>query len=119
MSKLTVYYAHPVSLYDTEQEKRDIQTLEGFGFEVCNPNCTACAELYKEAGMDGFQQIVATKDALAFRAFPDGAIPAGVLKEIMFAREAGKPVIELPSAVLRRGLTKQQTREALLEGGER
>lgn len=33
-----VYYAHSLHLYNTPQEKRDIELLEKLGFEVLNPN---------------------------------------------------------------------------------
>jgi hypothetical protein len=56
---------------------------------------------------------------LAFRALPDGTIPSGVAQEIKWAGEAGIPVIELPSAVNRRTLTLDQTREYLKEIGQR
>ncbi len=34
---MKIYYAHPMSLYGTLQEKRDIETLKALGFEVVNP----------------------------------------------------------------------------------
>jgi hypothetical protein len=66
-----------------------------------------------------FKPMVKECDALAFRGLPDGTIPSGVAQEIIWAREAGLPVIELPSAIDRRTLTLQQTRDYLAEIGQR
>lgn len=114
-----VYYAHPISLYNTPQEARDIATLEMMGFTVLNPNGAEHDAGYKAHGMDYFQDIVSRCNVLAFRAFADGSIPAGVVKEIGFARQAGLPVIELPAALTRRSLSVEVTRETLSELGYR
>lgn len=124
----TVYYAHAMSLYGTKQELRDILTLESLGFKVANPNSThahlACGEL-REAGLADsimdrvFRPMVTGCSALAFRAFPDGSISAGVAKEIEYATQEKLPIIELPSSVLRRSLTIGETRETLAELGQR
>ena len=66
-----------------------------------------------------FKPLVLSCEALAFRALPDGSIPSGVAQEIQWAVQAGLPVIELPSAVNRRTLTIEQTREYLSEIGQR
>lgn len=66
-----------------------------------------------------FKPIVKECDVLAFRGLPDGTIPSGVAQEIQWAIDAGLPVIELPSAVNRRTLTLQQTRDYLAEIGQR
>lgn len=124
----TIYYAHCKAIYDTPQEKRDVETLEALGFTVCNPNAPlhrlAVEQLQRSMPsadvMPYFLHLVAQCGALAFRALPQGwSIPAGVAREIDAARAIGIPVIELPSAVLQRGLTVEQTREYLHEAGER
>ena len=117
--KKKVYYAHCIAIYNTPQEKRDIEALEAMGFEVANPNSPECAEGYKRHGMEFFKQFASTCDLIAFRALPDGAIPAGVGTEILFFVEAKKPVLELPSNYLRRLMTVEQTREYLKEVGQR
>jgi hypothetical protein len=105
-----------MSLYGTKQEKRDIALIESMGFEVLNPNGPEHDEGYKAAGMAYFEKLVRTKTHLLFfRAFPDGSIPAGVAKEIE-TMDFG-PVIELPSAIKRRTLTVDQTREYLRNAG--
>jgi hypothetical protein len=120
----TIYYAHCIALYDTPQEERDIETLKKLKFTVVNPNThqvnIALEKLPQGADkMQLFQHIVLACDALAFRALPDGSIPAGVAKEVAWAQEAGLPVIELPSSVSRRAITIESTREYLREVGLR
>jgi hypothetical protein len=66
-----------------------------------------------------FKPLAQTCDLLVFRALPDGAIPAGVAKEIQWAEEVNVPVIELPSALSRRTLTLAQTKQYLKEVGQR
>lgn len=123
----TVYYAHCMALYDTMQEERDEALLEQLGWRVLNPNAPEHQEGVKaanardpgnpQAGMNYFRPLVEKCDILAFRALPDGAIPAGVFLEIEWARAVGRPVVELPSSVLRRGITREQTREYIREVG--
>lgn len=124
---MKVYYGHCQAIYDTPQEVRDVQTLERLGFIVVNPNSpehVAKAKEMKAAGqadkvMDYFSGLVTECDAMAFRAMPSGAIPAGVAKEIAAAKAAGKPVFELPSSISIRVLSVEQTREYLCEIGQR
>ena len=66
-----------------------------------------------------FQPLVAKCDLLFFRALPDGRIPAGVAREIGFARELGLPVLELPSGVISRTMNVAETKEYLRESGQR
>lgn len=132
---MNVYYAHCQAIYDTPQEKRDVETLEKLGFIVVNPNSPEHVDMVKKIknmpekySMEGieygrvmeyFTGLVNKCDILAFRALPDGAIPAGVAKEIEDARNENKPIIELPSSVLRRVISVDQTREYLKEVGQR
>lgn len=44
---MKVYYARPISIYNTKQDERDIQLLEAIGFEVNNPNKAELVERYK------------------------------------------------------------------------
>ena len=114
---MIIYYAHPISIYDTPQEQRDVATLEGLG-EVRNPNSKEDQEGYQKKGMDHFAGVVKSCDALAFRAFPDGSIPAGVAKEIGYFDGRG-PVFELPTATHERTLSVEATRQRLRCGGAR
>ena len=120
---LKIYYAHCLAIYNTPQEKRDIETLKKLGFEVVNPNEKIHQENAQKIKaenpdrvMNYFYRLVGECDAIAFRALPDGAIPAGVGGEI---KNLGIPVIELPSGIKRRVLTVEQTREYLEEVGQR
>lgn len=116
---MTLYYAHAITLYNTPQEVRDMAVFNTLGFNVINPNAPEHDAGYHAEGMDYFRRVVNDADGLAFRALPDGSIPAGIAKEIEFCREAGKPVIELPSGIQRRVLTVEQTREYITEVGAR
>lgn len=122
---MKVYYAHSIGIYNTPQEERDLKILENLGFEVFNPNSVECDEGYREMkartgnGMGYFYHLVRSCDALVFRAHPDGTIPAGVVKEIKIAEEAGMPVFELPSSITRRSMSVDETREYLCEVGAR
>ena len=112
---MKIYYAHSISIYNTSQEKRDIKSLESLGFDVVNPNKEIHQENYRSKGMDYFVELVNSCDAIAFRAHPNGDIPAGIYKEI----QADKPIIELPSSINGRKLTVDETREYLKEVGFR
>ena len=123
---MKAYYAHCQANYNTPQEARDLFLLNALGFEVRNPNSPSVQaeiEHLKAAGVDDkmelFRPIVDACDWLVFRALPDGSIPAGVAKEIGWARLAGKPVLELPTAVSRRTLSVDATREYLRDVGQR
>ncbi len=117
-----IYYAHCLALYNTPQEGRDLSTLYGLGFEVVNPNKEEHQAGYKYIGdtpMGYFTELVLSCQALAFRALPDGSIPSGVDMEIKAAQKALMPIIELPSACLKRALTYSETKEYLFEVGQR
>lgn len=125
---MKIYYAHCQSIYNTPQEKRDVEMLEKMGFQVINPNSKEHIDKATEMRNNGidsseimkyFAALCDTCDILAFRALPDGAIPAGVGKELRVLIDSGRPVIELPSGVQRRVLNVDQTREYLREVGQR
>lgn len=110
---MKVYHARPISLYGTLQDLRDGLTLRKLGFTVVDPASDEYQERYKSEGMDVFIKLVSTCDALAFRAFPDGTIGAGIMKEIHAAQIHGMEIIELPSILSRRALSVEDTREYL------
>ena len=115
-NKIKIYYAHCVALYGTKQEQRDIEILEALGFEVLNPSDREHQEAYPKYGMPYFIDLVLSCDAIAFRALPDGRIPAGVAAEI----KAGlKLIIELPNAITGRSISVDETREYLRDCGHR
>lgn len=116
---MKVYYARPINLYNTAQDKRDITLLNFLGFEVVNPDKEELQERYKKEGMSVFLQAIDDCDALAFRSFPDLKIGAGVWKEIEKAINEGKMVIELPTLTSNRILSVEDTREYLKLLGHR
>jgi hypothetical protein len=133
---MRIYYAHSMHLYGKPQEKRDIEMLEKLGFEVLNPNNEECIKMCKDVKehgekhlftkdqissiiMDNFKDYVLSCKAVAFRAHLDGKIPAGVGKEVLWAKEAGLPIIELPSLFNSKFLEVGETRQYLEYLGER
>lgn len=116
---MKIYYARPISLYNTKQEERDLLLLTQLSFEVVNPNKQELQTRYQQEGMDVFLSAVKDCDFIAFRSFPDGKISAGVKKEIDQAIELGKPVIELPTITSSRVLSVDDTREYLKLLGHR
>jgi hypothetical protein len=139
-----IYYAHCMALYNTVQEQRDLLLLDSLfptGL-IVNPNSPSISvrvnslrglvedwnlkhpdQTPRDPGTETmeviFRPLVQLQDVLVFRALPDGTIPAGVAKEITWAEEANLPILELPSAILRRTLTLPQTKQYLREVGQR
>jgi hypothetical protein len=96
------YYSHAKVVAHTPQEKSDIETLESAGFKVDNPYHPKYSEWWETEGIEFGKALVQSNDVFVFRALPDGSIPAGVAKELGWAEEAGKPIIELPYALSQR-----------------
>lgn len=136
---MKIYYAHCLNIYHSEQEKRDIKSLESLGFEVINP---ADNKIDKSTGkctndkikfikineliicnycdiMSFCLLLVRNCEALAFRSLPDGSITSGVYREIEEAIKYNKTVIELPSFALRKILSIEETVGYLKEIGQR
>lgn len=123
--KPKIYYAHCMAIYGTSQSRRDVSQLEKLGFEVVNP------EDYQQEydrwllldttnnPMKFWVDLAMTCDAVAFRALPDGRIPAGIWKEVNAHIKANRTVIELPSRFIGRQMTVDETREYLRESGQR
>jgi len=117
-----VYYAHCKAIYNTPQEERDIRLLEKLGFIVLNPNQSVHQENcidYPDGEMAYFGNLVLRCDLVAFRALPDGRIPSGVYWELDVAITNGRTIIELPSGIKSREMNLRQTREYLVECGQR
>ncbi len=107
-TKLTVYYAHPMALYGSPVEKKDLKTLVALGFKIINP----ALPQYRDYQMDDFVNLARRSDVVAFRSFEDGKVGSGVYLEVMAAMQGGIPVIELtpflPGRVLNRNETRQR-----------
>jgi len=116
---MKTYYARPINLYNTEQDKRDIKLIQDLGFELVNPNKEELQERYKQEGMDVFLQAVSDCKVICFRSFPDLKISAGVKKEIDKGVELGLIIIELPTITENRVLSVEDTRNYLKYLGSR
>lgn len=92
---MKIYFAHSVSEYGTEFEAAVVKALKSDWLEVENPNAPHHQEGYRQHGMAYFEGVIAQCDALAYLRFPDGAIGAGVAKEIASAANDGRPVFEV------------------------
>ena len=122
--KLKCYYSHSMYLYNTPQEKRDINLLEKLGFKVINPNSEIYISEYKDLFANGFHnmkywvKLVKSCDCIAFRACPDGTILSGVGAEL--TENSYLPTFELPRMINKRILDNvDDTRNFLQEIGER
>lgn len=98
------YYAHPITDYGTELEKRVLRHLEKCGFMVINPNNPITDLEYKLAKTTGgfdramavFYDLINRCDVVAFTPFHDGMISSGVKLELEYALNLGLPVLEVP-----------------------
>lgn len=117
---MRVYYAHPIDIYNTMQEVRDVELLTNVFCSdiIINPNSRENEVAYQTIGMSHFLEIVDECDLLVFRGYPMGRIPAGVWKEISRAREKNIPVLELPTLV-DRAMSVDDTRQFIKEIGTR
>jgi len=118
---MKVYYGRCVAIDNTPQYNRDVKLLKDLGWTIIPDLTTAQKEEgYKRDGMEFFLKFIREEaDILVFRGMPSGMIGAGVFKEIEEARNKGIPVLELPSMILSREMTVEQTREYLCEVGKR
>lgn len=122
---MKLYYAHPLTEYNTPREADDLLLLARFGFEVYNPNCEEVTKQYNAARkrqeanehFDAFayvfKPLVLACDGVAFRAFGDMRIGSGVATECNWAIEDDRPVFELPTYLRTRFLTVSETRERI------
>jgi hypothetical protein len=117
---MKIYYAHFIGIYDTKQEQRDIELINNIfkNVDVINPNSKENDKLYKTKGMDLFFDYIKQCDLLVFRGLINGKIPAGVMKEINYAKQNNISVLELPSYIDRE-MTVDDTRQSLIELGIR
>lgn len=123
---MKIYYVHSLHLYNTPQEKRDIELLTQLGFEVLNPNTPEYQAEVERRIAEGkgeymmyFDELIGLCDGLAYRSHVDGKIPSGVGMEIKFAAVQQKPVFELPTLTPSRFLSVEETREYLKYNGQR
>lgn len=102
---MKVYFAHPLSDYDTQFERRVLGFLEASGFAVENPNQDKHERAYRTLRDHGnvsdsgafayFTRLVHGCDAIVFVRMPSGSVGAGVYKEGEEAAVHGMPVYEV------------------------
>lgn len=87
-----IYFAHPVSLYDTPFEAKLEQLIKKAfpEYEIENPNTKLHARGYEKEGMKYFTTLCKDLQAICFTTFADGTIGAGVAREIETFLEEGK-----------------------------
>jgi len=122
MNQIKIYYAHPISMYGSLQEKRDIEQIKSIfpNSIIYNPGSDEESNIgYKKEGMEYFYNKIAFSDILIFRAFPDGKLGAGVVGEINKAKDSKKGILELPILTETRYLSINDTREYLKLCGKR
>lgn len=97
-----IYYAHPISDYNTAYEKRAeaamkaISVAFGRWMEIENPNQDHHQLGYGQMQMAWFTEHVLPKcDGCVFSRFPGGWLGSGVLMEIEWFLINGRPVWEL------------------------
>lgn len=91
---MRVFYAHPMKLYGTDTERREIALLEKrfLGCEVVDPSSQKPSEPGRET--EFYLRLVDTCDVLVFsRRF--GYVTEGVRPEVEHALSKGKTVYEL------------------------
>jgi len=100
----TVYYAHPMSWYGTDNEQADLQLLRLNYDHVINPSSEeikARLSDYMRSGqpvMELFADIIRNEaDVVAFRPFADGMLGAGVAREVFEAHIWGKKIARIYS----------------------
>ena len=90
---MKIYFAHPVSDYNTSKEENDIEIIKSnfTNFEVLNPNSPENELAYKQLGMSHFESLVKTCAAIVCVPFSDGEWGMGVWKEAdAMAKKGGK-----------------------------
>jgi len=117
---MKIYYAHFVGIYNTYQEKRDLDIINKLFINsgIINPNSEIHELEYRKSGMNYFENLMKDCDLVMFRGCINGKIPAGVYKEIMYAINNNISVLELPSFI-NRETSVSDTRQMLVELGIR
>ena len=115
----SVYYSHSKILKGTPQEAQDIQLLEGLGLEVDNPFNSIYTDFWEEEGINFGLTLIQNNEYFAFRAMPDGRIASGVGKEVKWAINLNKPIIEMPFGLKSRIMNLDETMEFFKEVGKK
>jgi len=122
MKPAKIYYAHPISMYETPLEQEDLDMLKRLHplAIIYNPATDLKSNKgYKKYGMEYFYKIIDDCVYLYFRSFSNGKIGAGVWGEIKRAKSVHCEVIEIPTLSKDRKLSIEDTREYLKHDGKR
>lgn len=90
------YFAHPVSDYGTQAERRILDALALNGIAVENPNQPHHQEGYAREGMDYFlERVLPACTGCVFLPFPGGLVGSGVAMEVEHFAERRCQVLEV------------------------
>lgn len=100
---MRLYFAHPITDYGTKRQTDALASLETYWreerprqpLEIENPDQPHHQAGYAAQGMEYFKGVVETCWSLAFMRFPNGAIGAGMGREIRWALNNCAQVYEL------------------------
>lgn len=95
---MKVYYSHPKTYKNSPEEAEDISLLKALGHEVENPYDPKFSDIWQTEGISFGKTLVEMCEGFAFRPLSNGKIGAGVAKELKWAVEANKVILEMPSA---------------------
>lgn len=86
-----IYYAHPMSWYDSLEEKNALEVISNYfkGCKIINPNNYEFRKRVKHCKkknvMEIFLHEVRNCDTIVFSSFKDGYLGAGVAREVLEA----------------------------------
>ena len=110
-----IYFAHPVSQYGTKVESDTIKHLEDLGMKIINPNEPEHCEAYETQGMQYFIDLCNKCDGCIYTTFENGAIGAGVAKEIESFLERDLPVfLAIPLFIVDKQFSTLATQQVTL-----
>lgn len=95
---MKIYYSHPKSYRDSTEAKEDINLLKSLGYEVVSPYDPKFSDHWQTTGISFGKILVDMCDIVAIRPLSTGKIGAGGGKEVEWAIELNKTIIEMPSA---------------------
>ena len=127
---MRIYFAHPITMYNTPEEYRCLVTIKNYFPELknvtnypdlVNPNQKTFELAYKRLGMDLFLGLVDTCDIIVYSPFNDNTVGAGVVSEVSRAVDKNKKVYKIDPITfeitevfkLENCLTVEETREKI------
>jgi hypothetical protein len=93
MTQGKIFFAHPKNTFGTGIEHRALHALYTDGWDVLNPADHQAG--YAEKGMAHFLELVGECEAIAYMSFEDGALGAGVAREILEAHLLDRGVFRI------------------------